>query len=208
VNNSGQVYIELPANSYSVWVQGTATVLPLQLLRFNAQAVDKVVQLKWAVEQNEDIKSFDVERSDDGVAFIKVGSRLALNRTGGGSYDFVDATPKKNTGLLYRLKLIGRDGTVLYSELKMVRVDEGEVAVKMKQNPVRNQLDFDITATENSKATVSIISSGGQRVLLQNIRLATGLNPVSLPVTSLATGIYQLVVEAGNRSKIISFVKE
>ncbi len=208
VNGGGQIYMELPANSYSVWVQGAATVLPLQLVRFTAQTVDKVVQLKWAVEQNEEIKSFDVERSDNGATYTKVGSRLALNRTGGVSYEFVDATPKKNTGLLYRLKLIGRDGTELYSDLKMVRVDEGEVVVKMKQNPVRNQLDFDISATENGRAVVSVISSAGQRVLMQNIRLASGQNPVSMPVASLATGVYQLVVEAGSKSKIISFVKE
>jgi hypothetical protein len=166
------VILFAPAFAQQATMQSWSAVQPLQLLRFNAQVIEKLVQLKWTVEQNEEIKGFDVERSEDGITFTKVGSRLALNMPGEASYDFVDATPKKNIGLLYRLKLIGRDGTGVYSEFKLVRVDNGELVVKMKQNPVHNQLDFDIHATETGKAVVSVISSAGQRVQLQNIRLA------------------------------------
>lgn len=208
VNGSNQIYMELPAKSYSVWVQGTATVLPLQLLRFDAKAVNKVVQLQWTVAQNEEVKSFEIERAEDGVHFEKVGSRLSINKAGNSDYDFVDATPKKGIGLLYRIKLIGKDGSSVYSDLKMVRVEEGQLALRLKQNPVQGSAALELTSAVAGKATITVVSSSGQKLFSQSINLVTGVNEFSFPTQAYAKGVYRLLIEAGNERKTISFLKE
>ena len=178
------------------------------LLYFQAQPVDKVVLLKWAVEQADDIKAFDVERSENGTEFKKVGSRLAISRNANSEYDFVDATPKRNTGLQYRIKLIYLNGTENFSELKETKVAESPLTVLLKQNPVRTAIDLVVKAMNGDQATLTIVSQVGQPVASHSIRLSAGVNHLTFPVPSLPQGLYQMVVEVGGERKIISFIKE
>jgi hypothetical protein len=180
------------------------------VLFFQVQAVDNVVQLKWSVDQDIELKNFDIERSDNGTPLIKVGSRLAITKNSDGEYDFVDATPRKNVLLQYRLRLITKDGDTLYSDWKQTRLEEAPWSVRLKQNPVRNRVEVELeTSTQAARqAVVVIVSNTGQPTTPQVFRLADGKNQLSLSAQSLLPGIYQLVVEAGNERKTISFIKE
>lgn len=187
----------------------SAAVLPLDSVAFfQVQAVDKVILLKWAVTQSGDYKSFDIERADDGVHFFKVGSKLAISKGENESYDFVDATPKRNIGLRYRLKLISKDGFATYSVYRETKMGVEQLTVRLKQNPVRNTIDLELEASTAKQATVAVVSQAGQQVAVQTFRLTPGLNQLSLSTQSMLQGIYQLVVEAGTDRKTISFIKE
>lgn len=124
VNNRKQVYLELPAKSYSVWVQGTNPVIPLQLMEFTTRVLNKNVQLTWKVGNNGEIKNFEIERTEDGKVFSKVGGKLATAKTGKVRYDFVDARPRKKVRLLYRLKTVFKGGVEKYSDLRSAKIEE------------------------------------------------------------------------------------
>lgn len=175
---------------------------------FQVQAIDKVILLKWSVAQSEDYKSFDIERADDGVHFFKVGSKLAISKGENEAYDFVDATPKRNIDLRYRLKLISKDGFATYSTFRETKMLVEQLSVRLKQNPVRSTIDLELEAATAKQATVAVVSQAGQQVTLQTFRLTTGTNQLSLSTQSMLQGIYQLVVEAGTDRKIVSFIKE
>ncbi|WP_162944886.1 T9SS type A sorting domain-containing protein [Flavisolibacter nicotianae] len=186
----------------------TAVVSPVPLTVFQVQAVDKVVLLKWSIQETEDFKSFDIERSEDGINFTKVGSKLAISKGSNADYDFVDATPKQNVSLRYRLKLISKDGISVYSDLKEARVSEMQIVVRLKQNPVRNNIEVELTAASARQASLTVVSQNGLQVATQTFRLSTGINQLSLSAQSLLQGLYQLVVEAGSERKTLSFIKE
>jgi len=178
------------------------------VLYFQAQPLDKVVLLKWAVEQTGEYKAFDIERSENGSDFIKVGSRLAITKDNNSDYDFVDATPRRNVGLRYRIKLIYLNGTESFSELKEARVAESPINVLMKQNPVRSSIDLAVKALNFDQAVITIVSQVGQSVATHTVRLTNGVNHFTFPASSLLQGLYQMIVEAGGERKIISFIKE
>jgi hypothetical protein len=186
----------------------TAAISLASLPLFQVQPVDKVVLLKWAVEYSEDFKCFEIERADKGDNFIKVGSKLAITKSSNSDYDFVDATPKRNVPLRYRLKLISKDGFVTYSSFKEVKVVDVQMVARLKQNPVRSTIDVELNSATTKQASVTIVSQSGQQVASQTFRLTTGVNQLSISAQLLLQGFYQLVVEAGNDRKVISFIKE
>ena len=189
--------------------EDSTTVLPSATVAFfQVQAVDKVVLLKWSVEQSEEFKCFDIERADDGLHFIKIGSKLAISKSTNEDYDFVDATPKQNISLRYRLKLISKDGFASYSDFRETKMLTDQLAVRLKQNPVRNAIDLEVNSFSARDVTVVIVSQAGQQISSQPVRLATGLNQLSFSTQTLLRGIYRLVVDAGTERKTISFIKE
>lgn len=175
---------------------------------FHVQAVDKVVLLKWSVEQTDEYKSFDIERAEGGSEFLKVGSKLAISRSTNADYDFVDATPKQNTPLRYRLKLISKDGSISYSHLQETTIAGPQLMVRLKQNPVRGNVELELNAPLAKKAIVAIVSANGQPLLSQPLRLSAGLNTLSLPAQAYLPGVYRLAIVAGDEQKTILFIKE
>lgn len=189
--------------------QDSATTSPFaQLAFFRVQAIDKVVLLKWSFEQSEELKSFDIERSEDGLHFIKIGSRLAISKSANDDYDFVDATPTKDASLHYRLKLIFKDGFVSYSDLKEIKATAGTLTIRLLQNPVHSSINFEVNIGTAKQISVAIVSQTGQRVASQTFRLSSGTNQLSLPAQSLYQSLYRLVVDAGTEQKTVSFIKE
>ena len=178
------------------------------LAYFQVQAVDNVVQLKWSSDQSDELKSFDIERSEDSLHFIKIGSRLAISKSENEDYDFVDATPGKNSSLYYRLKLISKDGFASYSGLKEIKRSAEKLSLRLLQNPVRSTIDFEVNALAVKQVSVAVVSHGGLQMVSQTFSLLSGRNQYSLSAQTLPQGIYRLVVDAGTERKTISFVKE
>ncbi len=85
-------------------------VLPLQVASIEAKAVNNNIRLQWTVNSNEDARSYEVERTTDGLAFQKIGGKLSNGQMGTKSYEFVDAFLKRNSGFSYRIKIIAKAG--------------------------------------------------------------------------------------------------
>lgn len=122
LNTSNQVYIELPPASYSVWVQGDLFVLPLRLATFNAKAQNNAVLIDWKVSDNQEAKTFIVQRAVEGAAFKNIATVPAKNKDGEANYLFKDKKPVRNTLMLYRLKVINKSGKEAFCEHRLVRL--------------------------------------------------------------------------------------
>jgi hypothetical protein len=180
----------------------------LKISAFEARAVSRNVQLLWGVSGNEEAKTFEIERTAEGGIYQKVGSKLSSGKKGEISYEFVDALPRKNTALYYRIKVIGKDGSVSFSPAQNVRITDNLLQCRLKQNPVRNSVDVEIIAAEASLLHATIFTAYGQRLLSETATLSAGTHPFTLSATSLSPGLHRLVLEAGNERKVISFIKE
>ena len=183
-------------------------ILPLQIMRFEVKVINKNVQLIWSVSSNEDAKSFEIERADEGNDYKKVGSKLSLGRHGIASYEFVDALPKRNISLSYRIKIVGKDGSWVVSDLQQVKIEELAFKCRLKQNPVRNALEIEILSPEAGELKASVYNNYGQKIATESVKVAAGSNQLMLTPQNLQAGIHRLVMEMGNERKVISFVKE
>jgi hypothetical protein len=92
-----------------------------ELFSFRVRAVVDHGQLEWTTGQETNLQSFTVERSSDGSSFVPVGQ---MNAKGSFSeYHFTDSSPLDadiNRVFYYRLKMIDRNGTYVYSEVRDV----------------------------------------------------------------------------------------
>ena len=208
VSSSGQVYFDLPPRSYSVWVQGTATILPLNLLSFEAVGQKDKVQLQWKVADNEEANRFEIERKDENGSYKNFGKLSANNRTGTVTYTYTDTKPVYNTGMLYRLKVVGKDGKTTTSEIKLVRLANTNFEVQLKGNTVSSNLQLSINNTTAIIAQFRIINTAGQQVYNSKISIQNGGQTMQIPVNNLAAGAYRLVVSNGITEQTLPFVKQ
>lgn len=185
-----------------------AMLLPLQTTAFEAAVINQNIQLKWTVSSNEEARSFEIERADNGADYKKIGSRLSAAKTGFFSYEFVDALPKKNTAFAYRVKILAKDGTSLYSNVQNTRIEEGALHCKLKQNPVRHVIEVEVQAANAGSATATVFTAYGQMASTEAVRLSAGANLLRFPSQNLLPGLHRFVLETGSERKVISFVKE
>ncbi|RPH95764.1 hypothetical protein EHM69_03515 [candidate division KSB1 bacterium] len=78
-------------------------------------------QLEWTTGAEENIRTFVVERSTDGIAYLPIGQVTA--RGSYSRYQYTDSSPldaDHNRLFYYRLKIVERSGSFSYSDTREV----------------------------------------------------------------------------------------
>ena len=188
-------------DSASFILNGTA--LPVRIVSFEAIAQKINVKTTWAVADELNVSTYEVEHSTDGNIFKKVGN---VNATGNSSYNFVHKSPSYGVNY-YRLRIVDANGTFKYSETRKVNfVGDGEPQVN--PNPAKNVLNINLPFSwTGKKVSIKIYSIEGKLVLNKEIINATDL--INLDVSSLPPSQYYLKILSNEKtiSKKISIVK-
>ena len=166
------------------------------------------MQLVWTVSNNEEARAFEIERAEEGGSYQKVGSKLSSGRAGKTDYEFVDALPKKNTGLSYRIKIIAKEALPVYSAAQTIRVTDAALQCRLKQNPVHNSIDVEVISALAGTLTVSVYTAYGQKAKTETAKLSSGINLLSFSSQNLLPGLHRLVLDSGAVRTVLSFVKE
>jgi hypothetical protein len=165
-----------------------ASTVPLRLLNFSAMAEDTFVNVSWQTAFEQSIGTFEVEHSTDGIVFTKIGTVLPTNNASGSSYNFKDLTPSLGENF-YRLKIIEMDGSFSYSNIKVVRFDNGSNYVSIYPNPAKDIVNVLFQQVPQGNTQLQLKGINGQT--LQSFTI-TGLQSKELNVSTLANGIYEL----------------
>ncbi len=171
--------------------------LPVELVEFTAQAVKNAdARLAWRTASEKNSDHFDVERSLDGAAFVKIGQVQGQGTTAAATaYALTDAGigPKARGPVYYRLKQVDRDGTFAYSPVRTVLFDKTQTAVAFSiypnPNPAGASAMLDLTALPAGQYRLSLLDAVGRQV--GEFEAAGGLTR-GLDVRKLATGTYLL----------------
>ena len=97
-------------------------ILPVELLAFTANYNNGVTHVKWLTGNEQNLKDFTVEFSNNGSSFAEAGKLTATNTPGGASYDFYHF-PTGSGKIFYRLKSTDLDGSYDYSTIITVEID-------------------------------------------------------------------------------------
>ena len=170
-------------SSFSQFALGEVVgTLPVKLVQFLASADGHTARLTWetASEQNND--RFEVERSEDGTDFIKIGE-VKGNGTSQNlnTYSFRDVAPANGVNY-YRLKQLDFNGNFEYSEAKAVRFDLKQVVFSIYPNPATEVINF-----SEAIKSVEIYSISGAKVYEQKATVST----LKIP-SKIKQGIYLL----------------
>ncbi|MEP6513897.1 MAG: T9SS type A sorting domain-containing protein [Parafilimonas sp.] len=182
------------------WIDAT---LPVTLKSFNLINDNRNISLAWTTENEINMKEYAIERSADAHTFSQIGSVDAKNTLNENKYSFND-TKKLSGTAYYRLKMINKDGSFVYSEI--LRADEKALKkLWLNTNPVINNLVLSHPLAGND-AILQIITMNGRNVATYKVQ--SNAVQSSIDVSKLSKGNYIAVFINGNDRQSIQFVKE
>ena len=88
------------------------SIFPIQ-----GESLEEGRQIEWAIDQNQDVKYFILERSNDGIHYEKIS--VVLVNSNETEFEFLDDNSKQ--GNWYRVITFGQDGIGQTSEPIFVR---------------------------------------------------------------------------------------
>jgi hypothetical protein len=165
-------------------------ILPVDLEYFASQNKKAGVVLSWKINGNENAATFEIEASEDGQHFEKIGVVSASNTEGNQEYVYHVAA---NTGVYYRLKLIDDKGAFQYSKILSINSGGGQALTIKVTNPVYS----DVTIWYESKAAeiynIRIFDIAGLQVYSKAVSIHSGSNKIMISSAALkASGSYLL----------------
>jgi hypothetical protein len=183
--------------------------IPVELSSFTAEALADAVQLRWITASESNNYGFEVERSVERRAFVKIGFVDGEGTTSvGHAYAFEDRQMPPGV-LVYRLKQVDSDGSFHYSSTATVRVSPpGEyVLLACFPNPFNPGTTIRFRLPRASRVTLRIFNLLGQQVrtLVNGEERAAGSHRVFFDGHSdqgvrLSSGVYVYQLEAGSYS--------
>ena len=182
--------------------------LPIDLVEFNAQLINKKVKLTWTTASEVNNDYFTVERSDKNAmdfSFIATVNSYMNNSNVLLNYEAWDNQPLQGMQY-YRLKQTDLDGEFTYSELKPVFVGTSktfEITNVYGHTQSSEQLQVEFIYDSELPLT-SIITDATGRVVYQKLvnEAVPGLNKMVID-QSLAQGLYFIILQ--NQEQKISY---
>ncbi len=190
-------------------------VLPVLFTFFNLKCEGNKILITWKTAQELNSSHFDVERSTDGVLWTVMGT---LPAAGNSSTEkiylftdnypvFTDNYPVQNS--FYRIAQYDINGDLKYTGILRSSCNTVDV-FNVWPNPVTDMININITADDESQATISVFDSKGVLVKKQTETLLNGNNLLNVYLKELTLGSYQLSVEwnDGQLKKAVKLIKQ
>jgi predicted outer membrane repeat protein len=175
--------------------------LPVTLSRFDAVREGGTALLSWSTTGETNSDRFEIERSTNGKIWQNIGSVQSNGESKALiAYRFIDVYPLPSQENLYRLRMVDRDETFAYSQIRSLKFDGLDNPVTYP-NPVSDQLfvrDF------NQVSSLQIIEMSGKVVYqtskignagIQVSKLSAGLHLVEIKWLDGRTTVQKVVVK-------------
>lgn len=184
--------------TFSVTGSGTQAFLPVELIRFEADLKKTHVTLKWSTASELNNEKFEIERSQDGREFQKIGEVEGKGTTSEQQeYSFEVERPRNGISY-FRLKQIDFDGQFEISQVISVdfKGENGDVG-EFYPNPSKSGIvNLDYTSQTDDEISITVFDVTGKLVVNQIQQVSNGDNNLSFDFSELNTGIY--IVKIGD----------
>lgn len=174
-------------------------LLPVTLSGFNGLLKNNLVRLAWSTATENNLARFEIEQSADARNWSKAGTVQGYNNANGGNYNF--STPLNTMGvMLYRLKIIDKDGGFIYSSQVTIK-SVGKTNLELIGNPAKDVVKLAIHQPEAALFTVALLTVNGNRISNTIYRHAGGSTVMDVKVAMLPAGLYVLQISSNYTSK-------
>lgn len=185
--------------------------LPITLSLFTAKLQNSDGMLNWNTENELNNDHFEIERSEDGVRFIKRGNIAGNGSTASTSYySFEDPIITSANIVYYRLKSVDFDGKSYYSKIIALRI-KGTTSdnFSVYPNPFESNIKITLSVKEDKEIQCRIISFDGKEVLNRKIAVQKGDNIIVLKdLEKIAAGSYLLEINTGSEKLIEKIIRK
>ena len=184
--------------------------LPVRLISFSGRLNGTRVDLNWVTANELNTQKFEVERGSDGRNFTKIAAIAARGTTSSAtSYDLVDPLPVKGVNY-YRLKIIDFDGKFEYSQIVIIRIEDGiQLVTKVAPNPFTGKIDVYLTLTHNTMVDFRFIDINGRMVFSKSVKGLKGFNWFTInDLDKLPSAPYMLHIKTDDATIVEKLIKQ
>jgi uncharacterized repeat protein (TIGR01451 family) len=218
-SDSGRYYRVIVATSLAnltgncAYNDGTATmikvincgiILATNIQQFKAQLVSGKGYLTWSASDEQNIKNYDIEKSNDGINFQKIASVEAKNISES-YYNFTDPD-NINGKTYYRLKMNDANGLYKYSTIVLVSTTMN-FEIKNIINPFKNTISIDVIIPIEGIMNISLYNDNGQMIKNLQVTVNKGIDNIVLENINSPVGVYYLSIDFNNESVKKKLVK-
>lgn len=178
-------------------------VVPVELTSFSAENNNGNVVLRWSTATETNNAGFEIERSQDGRNFVKIGFITGNGTTVSAcNYAYTDANIE-SPSYYYRLKQVDYDGSVSYSNVIEIS-GIMEMRYSLNQNyPNPFNPSTAISFELGAKSTISLVifnNLGEQVYEISRNDMSAGRHTMNFDGTKLTSGIYLYQLRATSES--------
>ncbi len=189
------------------------------LENFTAVATHDIADLNWTLSigaaTSMGIDHYAVERSSDAVTYFTAGIVAATNYTPSGADAVYNFREQLTPGAwYYRIRIIDQDGSYQFSPIRSVLIAGASILLRIGSNPLQNNelrllIDWPpMTGASQSNTALMRITDRLGNVLLQRQQIMQpGSNALVFDLSALASGLYYVQLETGDKKQALPFLK-
>jgi hypothetical protein len=171
-----------------------AAVLPLTITNVKAYRKINDIAVEWSVENESNLKQYEVEKSADGNVFA-IAYTVAANNAALSNYKWLDVQPLAGNNY-YRIRSTDINMQTVYSNIVKVNMGKVEQTISIYPNPVINGM---INLQLNNQPTgiygIRMLNKSGQVIMERKVQHTEGSSTETIHFNKyLPHGIYQLEV--------------
>ncbi|MEP7111614.1 MAG: T9SS type A sorting domain-containing protein, partial [Ferruginibacter sp.] len=188
------------ANRFRIVFKQSAA-LPVTFKSVKAFRKDADIVVEWTVENEINITRYEVERSSDGLSFVKVNSTVATGADRTSTvYSWLDPNPLTGNNF-YRVSSISPDGGFAYYKVVLVKMGNSISGISIYPNPVTDgNIGAEFKNMPDGEYNIRLHNNLGQTVFNKMISHISGNSmEIIRPGYELVSGIYQMEVMAPDK---------
>ncbi len=175
---------------------------PVELISYTGKALPKGNLLTWSVASEINNAYYRLEKSSDGINYKELTKIAGAGTTATSQqYQFIDEN--RSTGIsYYRLHQVDVDGTSKdLGVVKIARDGTRNLSIQSLQPvPAHNQVYLSFTSNTAHAVQISIYDVTGRVVLQQSQQPELGNNEILLDISTIASGMYTVLLSNGTES--------
>jgi Secretion system C-terminal sorting domain len=160
----------VPINNNSVYfVNPMDGILSGNVQSLTAAEKNNNIQLDWKVENNELVDHYELERKEENGEFKTIAMIMSDNKYATTSYKYNDKITVREQQLYYRVKTVGLDQVITYSDVKTIKLRSVQQPnIKVYPNPSSDLIRVDLPIATGSYVC-RLYNSEGRMVKVENI---------------------------------------
>jgi hypothetical protein len=177
-------------------------VLPVKLISFTANQANNSVQIKWSASDEENLKNYTVQRSENGRTWQNISnvSVLASNITS--NYLVNDYMPLNGT-TYYRLMKADKNSGISYSSIVTISPAQSSFQSFRHSTVFNNNIRLQINALTNEEYKLSLYSLNGSVLVKKRSMIHSGSNTILMDApSSITPGVYLLIIKNSNDQEL------
>jgi hypothetical protein len=170
------------------------TSLNTNFIMVNGLANDGIAKVSWKTSKEYENIVYEIERSNDGMNFKKIGSASGNKAVGAeiNFYQYNDSTFYTSKAY-YKIVLKTGSGKKYYSEVIEIQERKDDFQLLTVLNPFNSHIQLELNNSQDRKVELFIMNASGHMLRQQNLILSQGVTHLTISqLEDLPKGIYIL----------------